>query len=135
MTTFHATRGFFAEQFLLELAAPVNTHTLCAVSAWLEGENTRARNNPLATTRKGHGGTPFNSAGVQNYPTFTAGMLATLETIRLKPYTKLLTEIRRGSSAHAIVREILASPWGTKSLPLDAVIADQKTYAAKRLVT
>lgn len=133
MSRYSATRGFWAEQFLLELAAPVNNHTVYAILAWLEGENTKARNNPLATTRSGHAGTAFNSAGVKNYPTFAAGMAATVETIELKPYSALRTEIYRGASAHRIAHEITASPWGTQHVPLDAILAKPELYAAIRL--
>lgn len=135
MTRYSATRGFWANQFLLELGAPVNTHTLDAILAWMEGEGTRARNNPLATTRKALLSTPFNSAGVRNYYTFSVGMRATLETIHLAAYRKLVVVIIKGSSAHDIAREVVASPWGTAHLPLDAVIADPTTYANKRLWT
>lgn len=135
MTTYQTTRGFFAEQFILGLHAPVNTHTIDAILAWLEGENTKARNNGLATTRSGHGGTPFNSAGVMNYPTFADGMLATLETIRLTPYAQLRDAIKAGTSAHAICKLIVASPWGTKSVPLDAILANPAKYAAVKLWT
>lgn len=135
MTQYHATRGFWSEQFLLGINAPVNTHTLSAISGWLEGENTKARNNGLATTRSGHGGTAFNSAGVKNYPTFAQGMAATIETISLVSYRKLLAEIRKGTSAHAIAKLIVASPWGTMAIPLDAILANPALYAEKRLYT
>lgn len=135
MTQYHATRGFWAEQFLLELAAPVNTHTIDAILAWMEGEGTKARNNPLATTKDWFRATPFNSAGVKNYPTFRIGMEATFVTISLKPYISLLAEIRKGTSAHAICKLIVSSPWGTQAVPLDAVLADPATYAAKKLYT
>lgn len=136
MTQCHATRGFWAEQLLLELAAPVNTHTIDAILAWMEGEGTKARNNPLATTRPGvAGASNFNSAGVKNYPTFSLGMRATVATIGLVPYRKLLAEIRKGTSAHAIAKLIVASPWGTQHVPLDAILADPALYAAKKLWT
>lgn len=130
MTTYHTTRGFFAEQFLLGLHAPVNNHTVYGILAWLEGENTKAKNNGLATTRTGYGGTDFNSAGVKNYPTFSLGMQATLATINLAPYKKLRDAIHVGTSAHDIAREIVASPWGTQNVPLSAVLANPVKYAA-----
>jgi len=130
MSHYRTTRGFFAEQFLLELNSPVNNHTVCGILAWLEGENTLAMNNPLATTRTGFSGTNFNSAGVKNYPTFSLGMRATVATIKLAPYKKLRDAIYAGTSAHAIAREIVASPWGTKDVPLSAVLANPVKYAA-----
>lgn len=135
MTKFVATWGFWAEQFLLELAAPVNDHTLYAIYAWLAGESTKARNNGLATTHGGLRFTPFNSAGVKNFPTFAIGMRATCETITNRIYHDLLAEILKGKSAHAICREIVKSPWGTQHVPLDAVLADPAKYALRLLYT
>lgn len=134
-TQYHVTRGFFAEQFLLELATPVNNHTLYAILAWMEGEGTKARNNPLATTRSRTNTTEFNSAGVKNYMTFADGMGATMDTIHLAPYKKLRAEILRGTSAHAICKLIVSSPWGTAAVPLDAILADPAKYASKVIVT
>lgn len=129
MTIHTATRGFWTEQFLLGLNAPVNNHTLYGISAWLEGENTKAKNNGLATTRIGYGGTDFNSAGVKNYPTFALGMQATIDTINRAPYKKLRAAIHAGVSAHDIAAEIVASPWGTQHVPLKAILADPTHYA------
>lgn len=129
MTIYTATRGFFAEQLLLGLNAPVNKHTVYGILAWLEGENTKAKNNPLATTRIGYGGTAFNTAGVKNYPTFAMGMQATLSTIKLAPYKKLRAVINIGESAHDIAREIVASPWGTQHVNLKAILLSPGHYA------
>jgi hypothetical protein len=49
--------------------------------AWGDGENTTAAWNPLATTQKMRGSTPFNSAGVQNYPDAATGIEATAITL------------------------------------------------------
>lgn len=125
-----ATRGFWAEQFLLELGAPINTHTIDGILAWMEGENTKARNNPLATTRAAFDATDFNSAGVKNYRTFSDGMTATVETITLAPYKTLLKAIHSGISAHAIATEIVRSPWGTQHVPLHDILDNPFRYAA-----
>ena len=127
------TRGFWAEQFLLGLGAPLNNHTVYAILAQMAGENTKARNNPLATTHSAHvvGESDFNAAGVKNFPTFCAGMAASLETISRPPYDAVRAAIHRGVSAHDIVAAIEASSWGTHNIPLAAVIADPARYARK----
>lgn len=135
MSTYTTNRGFWAEQLLLELGAPVNSHTLDGILAWMAAENTKARNNPLATTRVSHHGTPFNSAGVQNYPTFAGGMDATVETISRTAYKHLREVIRSGKSAHAIATAVLASPWGTQTIPIADCIAHPAQYASILLHT
>lgn len=50
---------------------------------WEPFENTKACWNPLATTLAKPGSTRFNPAGVQNYPDFQTGVLATADTLNL----------------------------------------------------
>jgi hypothetical protein len=58
-------------------------------------ENTRARNNPLATTLKVPGSTPFNTAGVQDYTSREVGVEATANTLALPYYSPILAMLRR----------------------------------------
>lgn len=48
---------------------------------WARNEGTAARFNPLASTLKWGASTPFNSAGVQNYASFSDGVAATKATL------------------------------------------------------
>ena len=90
---------------------------------WHPYEGTRARFNPLATTRViNKGETNFNSHGVKNYSNRHDGVQATVETLKLSYYT----EVRRTLSQQKITdRRLLAnqifniedpdaSYWGTE---------------------
>lgn len=48
---------------------------------WMSLEGTSAKFNPLATKLSSKGASNFNSVGVKNYPTFTAGVNATYRTL------------------------------------------------------
>jgi hypothetical protein len=84
-----------------------------ALAAWMAGEGTQARWNPLATTEPWPGATLFNSAGVKNYPTRADGIEATLQTLRNGDYPHLLAALHFGASAPATVVSVAVSPWGT----------------------
>jgi len=107
------------------LRLTVNQNNLRAVVAWMEGENTRAINNPLATTR-GHNdstiydSTRFNTANVQNYSTFENGVKATADTIVLGRYRNILKTLADPNVSAATLSEAVApggqtSTWGTGS--------------------
>lgn len=49
--------------------------------AWARLEDTTARFNPLATTYRCAGSTPYNAAGVQDYATLPAGVHAAARTL------------------------------------------------------
>jgi hypothetical protein len=109
------TRGAFAHALLNGLGAPANEANVRAMLAWMTGENTRAANNPLATTREGFSGaTDFNSARVKNFQTFAQGVAATLETLNLSYYTDVVAALRRGTNPQELHGLVAASPWGTK---------------------
>ena len=111
------TRGAFAHAILEGLGAPRNTANIQAMMAWMTGENTRAANNPLATTRMGDvaaGSTRFNSHNVRNYKSFEQGVAATLETLHLSYYTDVVAALRRGTNPKELHGLVAASPWGTK---------------------
>jgi hypothetical protein len=66
-------------------------------------ENTRAKNNPFATTWPGGkrdtwsvdpGMTRFNSVGVKNFSNIDSGVKATADTLKLNYYTDLLKALR-----------------------------------------
>lgn len=54
---------------------------LAFATEWATWEGTNAQYNPLATTQTMAGSTPFNSAGVQNYPDPPTGELATIYSL------------------------------------------------------
>lgn len=54
--------------------------------AWAQLEDTEAQFNPLATTMSAPWATEFNTAGVKNYPTLSAGVSVAVQTLRLKGF-------------------------------------------------
>lgn len=124
------TRGLYARELLRELGYPKTAKNMVSVLAWMEGEGTRARNNPLATTKTWPRATPFNSVGVKHYATLTDGISATVATLRLPAYAAIRKALQAGTSVHAAAHAIEASPWGTQRVPWRAVNANVEAYAA-----
>lgn len=137
MTDYHdaPTRGLFAREVLRELGYPKTAKNMVALLAWQEGEGTRARNNPLATTKAWPRATAFNSVGVKNYATFCDGVLATVATLKLAPYHAIRVALQAGTSVHAAAHAIEASPWGTQRVPWRPVAANVEQYAAKLITS
>ena len=106
-------RERFARDLLTKLAVPNTQENLRAVVAWAEAEGTGALNNPLATTRRASNTTDFNSVGVKNYPSYDAGVDATVATLRNGRYANILNALAQGNDAMAVARAIERSPWGT----------------------
>ena len=74
------TRLDFARAFLVALGMPATTTRTEIIIGWENKENTAATYNPLATTLRVPGSKPFNSVGVQNYPSFVVGVTASVAT-------------------------------------------------------
>jgi len=105
--------GPWAERFLGSIGAPVVRGNLVAVVAWQVAEGTLARWNPLATTWKMPGSTPFNGHRVQNYVSVEQGLEASLKTLS-RPrhrYEAILSSLREGAAAMTTARAINASDW------------------------
>lgn len=103
-------RAQWAAQLAYEMAwAPGVTDGIVAQAT---GENTGAQCNPLADTEDWPGATPFNAAGVKNYPSADAGLAATCHTLSNGLYAPVLAAGVAGD-ADAYVAAIAASPWGT----------------------
>ena len=117
-------RGEFAERLLIGIDAPVTASNIEAVLAWMEGENTRADNNPLATTLSSYdseGATYFNTFGdqgqyhVRNYTTPEQGLDATISTLNLSYYSDIKNALQSGTDAAELEKLVADSPWGTKN--------------------
>jgi hypothetical protein len=73
------------------------------IENWLPREGTKAKNNPMATTLGSRasgvtvpGSTYFNSAGVQNYPTYQTGVQATKSTLEEPRYNAIAAALASG---------------------------------------
>jgi hypothetical protein len=80
------SRPDWARQFLAGLGAPATRENVALVVGWMGAENTTARNNPLATTRRNDGSIgSHNSHGVQHFATVEAGVRANVDTVNAYP--------------------------------------------------
>ena len=119
-----STRGWFATQVLLAIGALPSINNLKAMLSWMQGENTRAGNNPLATTWSEYdnqGATWFNTFGdegqyhVRNYATPEQGVEATVKTLQQGYYTDIVAALQRGTTTDELESLVQQSPWGTKN--------------------
>ena len=107
------TRERFAREVLRRLGVPETHDNLVAMVAWMAAENTAATWNPLATTMSWPGAQPFNAAGVKSYVTLDDGLAATVATLRLRHYRRIVEALARSAPPRETLREVAVSPWGT----------------------
>jgi hypothetical protein len=120
----------FGLALLAELHLPDTQENRVALVAWMAGENTKAKNNPLATTMgaKADGVTKFNDVGVRNYPSAAVGVDATVRTLRLDHYAGVRLALQNGHDAELVLRRVAASPWGTGFAGLHALPAVRANF-------
>jgi hypothetical protein len=126
------SREEWARRLLAALGLPTSWPNVIALVAWQAAENTRAANNPLATTKPWPGATLFNAAGVRNYPSVADGIAATAATLRLGYYAAIRACLARSAPAGETLRAVAESPWGTGQAAvraLRAVLGDYRRYA------
>ena len=94
--------------------------------AWMSGENTTARNNPLATTWNmaaidpGQKNFNYNVPPVKEYSAWPIGLAATVNTLKNGYYSEILRFLKNDysiSSPTALLKSQL-SLWGTGLLPI-----------------
>lgn len=130
-----ATREQFATAVLVALGAPDtanNRIVLLAAMAAQEPPGAGPANNPLCTELNGYGGTAWNVAGVQSYPTMADGVAATVATLELSYYRDVVTSLLQSGPASQTARAWMVSPWGTGNLLalVGQVSADYPAYAS-----
>ncbi len=109
---------YWYRDVLSGIAAPDNDHTELFLNVWQTYEQSGAQNNPLNTTEPWPGATTFNSAGVKNYPTPSAGTGATVDTLENGSYPNILAALHSGNpftyrNQQAVADQITV--WGTPS--------------------
>jgi hypothetical protein len=95
------------------------------LDAWARAEGGLAQWNPLNTTLKLYGSTPYNAAGVQSYVRPTEGVCATVLTLVNGHYAGILGDLQGGlKPAEQIVRDRADEfrTWGTDPGVLLAVL-------------
>ena len=107
----------FYKAVLKSLGANETPEKIKFLKAWRQGEGGKAKNNPFNTTKRMpavSGITDYNSVGVKNYPDKQTGLNATVATIKLPYYRRLLNLLRND---RATASELAMSPdlhtWGT----------------------
>src|SRR5581483_431900 len=119
------SRRQWAGQLLAAGGFPVRDEAVEAIAAWIGGENTACAANPLATEHPGPGSIQcplVTTASVQAFPTYQAGIAATLAALNLNFYVMLRYLLRVGGT-DAIVAEVARSRWGTGSAAVAALSA------------
>src|SRR3954463_2762374 len=96
----------WAGDLLAALTATPTDANVSFLGSWAMGENTKARFNPLATTRSafnhstmcGPGESNFNSVAVKNFASYDDGVRATAATIRNGFYPHVLASLVAGNA-------------------------------------
>ena len=103
-------------QILQGIGAPVNATTLADLSAWQQAEGgwyNGDNYNPFNTTQQAGGSHGTNSVGVQSYPTFGAGLAATVSTINQGNMGAIKAALVSSAGLGAFEAAVDGSPWGT----------------------
>lgn len=104
---------------LSSLNAPGSNNNVNKLNAWnacegnLSGHSGLGINNPFNTTLDCCGGSSINSAGVKSYPTMTAGIQATVQTLQAARYAAIVTNLQKDGSFQNFAAAVGASGWGT----------------------
>jgi hypothetical protein len=105
------TDKFFAE-VLTGIGAPVTPTNIGLLRSWQQAEGGTAAWNPWNTTQRiaVPGVTDYNTTGVKNYPTESAGVTATVSTLLNGKYNPVVSGLR-SENPEKFVSALVASPW------------------------
>jgi hypothetical protein len=90
------------------------------MKAWRQHEGGKAAWNPLNTTLNATNAQPYNYVSVKNYPDRQTGLKATIDTLKNRRYSNIITSIKNIKNENDISTAMLAvnnSPWGSKFTP------------------
>jgi Lysozyme like domain len=105
---------------LTAINAPTSANNIAKVNAWnaCEGNNPLPQgsgipiNNPFNTTLNCCGGVNFgNSAGVKAYPSWSAGVQATAQTLQAGRYVQVVSNLQSDGSIQAFQSALNSSGW------------------------
>jgi len=104
-----STPGGWAATLLATGGLPVTSSNVAFLAGWQQREGqwgasgqyaAVAQHNPLNTTLSGYGGSPLpGTVGIQSYPSWSAGIAATLKT--LAGYPDIIAALKSGSAMTA----------------------------------
>ena len=124
VTTGNFTTNSFAAAVLAGLGAPQTAKNLDALVGWIqrEGNNPNIdKHNPLDTTLPEKGSFPTNSAGVQSFPSWAAGLKATIATLEQQNMGAILASLKAGLGLSGAGVSAALSAWsggGYSSTPM-----------------
>ena len=96
--------------FLQALGAPATPANVASITDWIAHEGpygTQGQNNPLNTTLPATGSTSFDGLAVQNYPSPTEGLNATVATVENGDYPQILMQLKAGNGLQSGAEEDL----------------------------
>lgn len=97
-----------------------NQYQIAFIKAWRQHEGGQASWNPFNSTKVVPGSKTYNHANVQNYPSRAAGLKATIDTLNLSFYSKVIKAIKEIKDEKGINKAMEAvndSPWGSNFNP------------------
>lgn len=110
----------WANDILSKFGAPQTQNNLQKLAAWnacegnLNGQSGLGINNPFNTTLSCCGALrSVNSAGVKYYPSISAGVDATVQTLQSPRYSLVVANLRGDGSASTFATAVGSSGWGT----------------------
>ena len=116
------------------LGAQPRTDGLVGLVAWALIEGGHIGNdaawNPLNTTLRRPGSTSMNRVGVQRYRSYGDGLAATLTTLRLAAYTRVVAALRSSAPPTTLADAVGASPWGTSAAGIRGTISRARAMVA-----
>ena len=99
--------------------APISANNVAKIQAWNDCEGNASGgsglpiNNPFNTTLSAYGGSSVNGAGVKSYPSWAAGLQATLDTLQGSAYKGIVRNLQTDGPAGQFATAVGSSPWGT----------------------
>lgn len=98
------------------------------LEAWHRAEGGTAAFNPLNTTMPAEGDSLYNSVGVRNYPSYEAGIEATVETLR--GYPRTLAGIQTNQP---VIDDAEMRTWGTGAAAIRAQMEETQVGTHARV--
>lgn len=101
------------------IGAPTSSNNVGKLNAWNRCEGNKAGgsglpiNNPFNTTLNINAGTSVNGAGVKAYPSWAAGLQATVQTLQGGAYKSIVQNLTSDGPFDQFASAVGSSPWGT----------------------
>jgi hypothetical protein len=109
-----AASGAWQRDILRALGAPATAENIRFFNAWQRAEGGGAAFNPFNTTQGASGASNYNNIGVKSYPSYKAGVQATVQTLLNGRYGNIVSLLRSGkANSIQLANAVAASPWGT----------------------